>query len=116
MRFQCSNIENKFLSVCVVTILVEKYHVLNCTLICIKALVQSKKNCIPAAYNMKHNTCNTLLFGLILSAQVKQFQSCQGSFLGIPSTTTNEEEMSCSRTQYRAPGEIQTHNLAIKSQ
>ena len=58
----------------------------------------------------------TLLFGLMLSAQVKQFQSCQGGFLGIPSTSSNEEEMSCSRTQYRAPGEIQTHNLAIKSQ
>ena len=58
----------------------------------------------------------TLLFGLMLSAQVKQFQSCRGGFLGIPSTSSNEEEMSCSRTQYRAPGEIQTHNLAFKSQ
>ena len=64
--------------------------------------------------NMKHN--NTLLFGLMLSAQVKQFQSCRGGFLGIPGTSSNEEEMSCSRTQYRTPGEIQTHNLAIKSQ
>ena len=63
---------------------------------------------------MKHN--NTLLIGLMLSAQVKQLQSCRGGFLGIPSTSSNEEEMSCSRTQYRAPGEIQTHSLAIKSQ
>ena len=63
---------------------------------------------------MKHN--NTLLFGLMLSAQVKQFQSCLGGFLDIPSTSSNEEEMSCSMTQYRAPVEIQTHNLAIKSQ
>ena len=70
-----------------------------------------KKEFIPAANNMKHN--NTLLFGLMLSAQVKQFQSCWGGFLGIPSTSSNEEEMSCSRTQYRAPGEIQTHNLGL---
>ena len=62
-------------------ILVKKYHVLNCTLICINALVQSKKSYNPAAYNMKHN--NTLLLGLMPSAQVKQFQSCLGSFLGI---------------------------------
>ena len=48
---------------------------------------------------MKHN--NTLLFGLMLSAQVKQFQPCRASFLGIPSTSNNEEEMSCSETQYR---------------
>ena len=64
--------------------------------------------------NMKHN--NTLLFGLMLSAQVKQFQSCRGGFLGLPSTSSNEEGMSCSSTQYRVPCEIQTHNLAIKSQ
>ena len=63
---------------------------------------------------MKHN--NTLLFVLMLGALVKQFQSCRGGFLGIPSTSSNEEEMSCLRTQYRAPGEIQTNNLAIKSQ
>ena len=43
--------------------------------------------------NMKHN--NTLLFGLMLSAQVKQFLSCRGGFLGKPSTSSNEEEMSC---------------------
>ena len=43
---------------------------------------------------MKHD--NTLLFGLMLSAQVKQFQPCRASFLGIPSTSNNEEEMSCS--------------------
>ena len=97
-----------------VTVLVKKYHVLNCTLICIKALVQSTNNCIQAACNIKHN--NTLLFGLMLSAQVKQFQSCRCGFLGIPSTSSNEEEMSCSRTQYRVRDEIQTHNLAIKSQ
>ena len=77
---------------------------------------QIKKESHPSRYisNMKHN--NTLLFRLMLSAQVKQFQSCRGSFLGIPCTSSNEEEMSCSWTQYRAPGEIQTHNLAIKSQ
>ena len=63
---------------------------------------------------MKHN--NTPLFGLMLSAHVKQFQSCRGGFLGIPSTSSNEEEMPHSRTQNRAPGGIQTHNLAIKSQ
>ena len=63
---------------------------------------------------MKHN--NTLLFGLMLGTQVKQFQLCRASFLGIPSTSNNEEEMSCSGTQYRPPSEIQTHNLAIKSQ
>ena len=58
-----------------VTLLVKKYHVLNCTLICIKALVQSKNNSISAAYNIKHY--NTLLLGLMLSARVKQFQSCR---------------------------------------
>ena len=46
-----------------VNILVKKYHVLNYAVICIKALVQSKKNCIPAAFNMKHN--NTLFFFLV---------------------------------------------------
>ena len=55
-----------------------------------------KKEFIPAANNMKHN--NTLLFGFMLSAEVKQFQSCWGGFLGLPSTSSNEEEMSCSRT------------------
>ena len=64
--------------------------------------------------NMKHN--NTLLFGLMLSAQEKTISVMSGCFLGIPGTSSNEEEMSCSRTHFRAPGEIQSHNLAIKSQ
>ena len=83
-----------------VIILVKKYQVLNCTLICIKGLAQSKKKCIPAAYNMK--LYNTLLFGLMLSAQVKKNQPCWGGFLAIPSTSSNEDEMSCSMTHNRA--------------
>ena len=91
-----------------VIILVKKYHVLNCTLICIKGLVQSKKKCIPAAYNMKRN--NTLLFGLMLSAQVKKNQPCRGSFLAIPSTSSNEYKMSCSEAiVYTISGNLILH-------
>ena len=41
------------------------------------------------------------------------FQSFWDGFLGFTSTISNEDEVTCSRTQHRAPGEDRTHDLAI---
>ena len=42
-----------------------------------------------------------------------QFFSHVGMFSWVEPVLSNEDEVSCSRTQHRAPGEIQTFDLAI---
>ena len=45
----------------------------------------------------------------------QQFFSHIGTFSWIEPVLSNEDEVSCSRTQYYTTGEIQTQDLAIKS-
>ena len=45
----------------------------------------------------------------------QQFFSHVGTFSWVEPVLCNEDEVSCSRTQQRAPGEIGTCNLKIKS-
>ena len=45
----------------------------------------------------------------------KHFFSHVGTFSWVEPELSNEDEVSCSRTQHRAPDETQTHNIAIKS-
>ena len=58
------------------------------------------------------------LFGLKLDVPVNNFSSSlSGCFHGLTSRLpiSNKDEASCSRTQHRAPVEIRTRDLAIKS-
>ena len=43
------------------------------------------------------------------------FFSHVGTFSWVEPVLSNEDEVSCSRTQHLAPGEIRTHDLVIKS-
>ena len=45
----------------------------------------------------------------------QQFFSLVGTFSWFETVLSNEDEVSCSRTQHRIPGEIRTRDLAIKS-
>ena len=45
----------------------------------------------------------------------QQFFSHVGTFSWVEPVLSNEDEVSCSRTQHRAPCEIQTRDLVIKS-
>ena len=45
----------------------------------------------------------------------QQFFSHVRTISWVEPVLSNEDEVSCSRTQHRAPGEIRTHDLAIKT-
>ena len=45
----------------------------------------------------------------------QQLFSHVGTFSWVEPALSNEDEVSCSRTQHRTPGEIRTRDLAIKS-
>ena len=56
------------------------------------------------------------LFVLFVAFRLSQhFFSHVGSFSWVEPVLSNENDVSCSRTQHRAPGEIRTRNLTIKS-
>ena len=55
------------------------------------------------------------LFGLRLYVQVNIFLSYVGTFSWVEPVLSNGEEVSCSKTQHRTPGEIRIRNLTIKS-
>ena len=58
----------------------------------------------------------TILFALVEALRPGQhFFSHVGMFSWVKPVLSNENEKSCSRTQHRAPGEIRTCDLAIKS-
>ena len=61
----------------------------------------------------------TLSFKTFVSVEAlspsQQFFSHVGTFSWVEPVLSNEDEVSCSRTQHGAPGEIRTRDLAIKS-
>ena len=50
-----------------------------------------------------------------LHVPVNNFFSCVGKFSWVEPVLSNGYEVSCSRTQNHAPGDIQTRDLAIES-
>ena len=55
-------------------------------------------------------------FFLVEALHISQhFFSHVGTFSWVEPVLSNEDEVSCSMTQHRAPGEIRTRDLAIKS-
>ena len=55
------------------------------------------------------------VFGSRLYVPVNNFSVISGCFPQVEPVLSNEDEVSCSRTQNHAPGGIRTHDLAIKS-
>ena len=64
--------------------------------------ITSKSNCF-------------VCFGLRFFVPVDNFSILSGQFSWVEPILSNSEEVSSSRTQHRAPSEIQTHDLAITS-
>ena len=59
-------------------------------------------------------TCNCFVWVESLRPR-QQFFSHIGMFSWVEPVLSNKNEMSCSRTQHRTPGEIRIRDLAIKS-
>ena len=66
-------------------------------------------------YHIHGNMC-VCLFGLRLYVPVNNFSVMFRRFPGLKQYLAMKIlKVSCSRTQHRAPGEIRTHDLAVKS-
>ena len=65
------------------------------------------------AYFLKKK--NEFFFGLRLYVPVNKFFSRVGTFFWVEPVLSNVDEVSCSKTQHCAPGEIRNRNLAIQS-
>ena len=61
------------------------------------------------------NMPKIILFAWVEALRPSQNFSVVGTFFWVEPVLSNEDEVFCSRTQHRAPGEIRTHDLAIKS-
>ena len=75
--------------------------------------------CIYKIDIMQITSKTTALFCLFVLVEAlrpnQQFFKHVGTFSWVEPKLSISEEVSCSRTQHRAPSEIQTHDLAITS-
>ena len=65
--------------------------------------------------NQEGKISEDLFFGVEALRPSKQFFSHVNTFFCVEPVLSNEDEVSCSRTQHRATGEIQTRDLVLKS-
>ena len=56
-----------------------------------------------------------IIIVLGLYVPVNNFSVMSGRFPEFEPILSNEDEVSCSRTQHRAPGEVRTRDIGIKS-
>ena len=73
-----------------------------------------KNKCI-ANHLKKQLHCFCLFVWVEALRPSQQFFKHVGTFSWVEPILSNSEKVSCSRTQHRAPSEIQTHELAITS-
>ena len=80
------------------------------------SIVEVRETGIYLPETVKHIIYNLDLFSWVEALRPRQqIFSNVGTFSLVEPVLSNEDEVSCSRTQHSAPGESQTLDLAIKS-